>query len=87
VLVERELQRARRRAPRRRVAPEDSAPARVIPAVPVPPGDPLGESAWPRRAKVHSPFTCRLIAEISPTHRRRSACSIAMISWCGQWKW
>jgi hypothetical protein len=34
----------------------------------------------------HSSLTRRLIAEICDTHSRRSACSMAMISPCGQWK-
>ena len=33
------------------------------------------------------PFMRSLIDEISPTHRRRSRCSMAISSACGQWKW
>ena len=40
--------------------------------------------AWIRRA--HGELMAWFMAEISSTHRRRSRCSRAMISWCGQWK-
>jgi hypothetical protein len=47
----------------------------------VPPPDLSGE-----RDGVHSSFIRRLIDEICSTQCRRSACSSAMISACGQWK-